>query len=328
MWRTPGAAACSTSTCRARARCARVRAGAARPALGPLLAAGWAAAGWAAAGLRRCRCPLPAHGSRSRPTHLALSPSPAPPHRRPAAEQVRKAPLRAVFVFIAPPSLEELEARLRGRGTESEEQIATRLRTAREEVESVQEAGLYDHVIVNDDFDAAYQQLAAVARRCLAGEVGGPESSGAAAAGGAAAAAAGAAAVTAGGAARSAPGSPSGASAPGSPSGDLRGTATFKTWLPPAGEQQQAGAQPAAAQQQVRAWRQGGCLVLAVLPGPPTPPLLACQSRTTHRSSPRWPPHHPLPRRMRRCPRPLRRPRRRQPAAGAGWSGTAARWRL
>lgn len=179
----------------------------------------------------------------------------------PPAEQVRKAPLRAVFVFIAPPSLEELEARLRGRGTESEEQIATRLRTAREEVESVQEQGLYDHVIVNDDFEAAYKQLEAVAQRCLAGEVGGPESGGAAA-GGAAAAAAGAAAATTSGVARGGPGSPGGAGstgAAGSPSGDLRGAASFQTWLPPGGEQQQAGAQPALGQQQVRTKGLGCC---------------------------------------------------------------------
>ena len=50
------------------------------------------------------------------------------------ARQVRQSPLRAIFVFIAPPSLEELERRLRGRGTESEEQVATRLQTAKEEL--------------------------------------------------------------------------------------------------------------------------------------------------------------------------------------------------
>ncbi|KAI7841158.1 hypothetical protein COHA_005124 [Chlorella ohadii] len=86
------------------------------------------------------------------------------------ARQVRKAPLKAIFVFIAPPSLEELEHRLRGRATDSEEQITTRLRNAQEELRSVEEAGLYDYVIVNNDLDAAYQHLTAVAQRCLAGE--------------------------------------------------------------------------------------------------------------------------------------------------------------
>lgn len=50
------------------------------------------------------------------------------------ARLVRRSGLRAVFVFVAPPSSEELERRLRGRGTESEEQIAERLATAKEEI--------------------------------------------------------------------------------------------------------------------------------------------------------------------------------------------------
>lgn len=51
------------------------------------------------------------------------------------ARQVRAAGLRAVFVFIAPPNLEQLEKRLRGRGTDAEEAIKTRLANAREELE-------------------------------------------------------------------------------------------------------------------------------------------------------------------------------------------------
>ena len=50
------------------------------------------------------------------------------------ALQVRRAGLKAIFVFVAPPSLEELERRLRGRGTESEEQIGRRLANAKEEM--------------------------------------------------------------------------------------------------------------------------------------------------------------------------------------------------
>ena len=50
------------------------------------------------------------------------------------ARLVRRSGLRAVFVFVAPPSSEELERRLRGRGTESEEQIAERLATAKQEI--------------------------------------------------------------------------------------------------------------------------------------------------------------------------------------------------
>ncbi|KAL4440067.1 hypothetical protein ABPG75_003068 [Micractinium tetrahymenae] len=168
------------------------------------------------------------------------------------ARQVRKSGLKAVFVFIAPPSLEELEHRLRGRATDSEEQITTRLRNAQEELESVKEAGLYDYVVVNGELDEAYRQLSAIAQRALAGEVGGPESSGAGAAAAAAATAA-AAAVPLGGAGSAGPSSPTPTTGG---SAALNSAATFKTWLPgtqqpgsPPAEQQQlpAGAAAAAA---------------------------------------------------------------------------------
>lgn len=55
-------------------------------------------------------------------------------HRRTPAMQVRKAGLRAIFVFVAPPSVEELEKRLRGRGTEKEEQVQQRLTNAKQEI--------------------------------------------------------------------------------------------------------------------------------------------------------------------------------------------------
>ena len=48
---------------------------------------------------------------------------------------MRASSLKAIFVFIAPPSLEELERRLRGRGTESEEQLQHRLTTAEKELQ-------------------------------------------------------------------------------------------------------------------------------------------------------------------------------------------------
>ncbi len=50
------------------------------------------------------------------------------------ARLVRKAKVPAIFVFVAPPSLEELERRLRGRGTESEEQVTKRLAAAKDEI--------------------------------------------------------------------------------------------------------------------------------------------------------------------------------------------------
>lgn len=63
-----------------------------------------------------------------------------------AREVKRKMP-EAVMVFIAPPTLIELERRLRGRGTDSEEKIQKRLARAREEIKAVKE---FDYVIVND----------------------------------------------------------------------------------------------------------------------------------------------------------------------------------
>jgi len=66
--------------------------------------------------------------------------------------------LDARFVFIKPPSLEELEARLRRRGTETEEDIQMRLAQARAELEFA-DTGVYDIVIVNNDLVQAYQEL-------------------------------------------------------------------------------------------------------------------------------------------------------------------------
>ncbi|HEB51160.1 MAG TPA: guanylate kinase [Desulfobulbus sp.] len=70
-----------------------------------------------------------------------------------------------VTVFIAPPSLAELERRLRGRGTEAEETIALRLANGRREMET---AGDYDYLVVNDVLDVAVDALRSiiVAERC------------------------------------------------------------------------------------------------------------------------------------------------------------------
>ena len=64
-----------------------------------------------------------------------------------------------VLVFIAPPSMEELEKRLRGRGTEDEETISTRLANAAHEMELMD---AYDATIVNDDLDRAAAELYAL----------------------------------------------------------------------------------------------------------------------------------------------------------------------
>lgn len=88
------------------------------------------------------------------------------------ARQVRASGIPAIFVFIAPPSVEALEERLRKRGTETEEQIAVRLENSRKEIESINDPDLYDHIIINNDFDACFEQFKAVASRALSGEVG------------------------------------------------------------------------------------------------------------------------------------------------------------
>ena len=71
------------------------------------------------------------------------------------AELVKKTNLNAVFVFVAPPSYEELERRLRGRGTENEETLKTRLANAQGELAYMYEPRFFDCVIRNDHMDKA-----------------------------------------------------------------------------------------------------------------------------------------------------------------------------
>lgn len=82
------------------------------------------------------------------------------------ALQVKKRMPQAVLVFIAPPSFEELEDRLRGRGTETEEVILRRLAIARQECENMHQ---FHYVVVNDQVADAADRLRAVmlSRRCL-----------------------------------------------------------------------------------------------------------------------------------------------------------------
>lgn len=68
------------------------------------------------------------------------------------ARQVKARLPEAVMIFIAPPSLSELERRLRGRGTDSEEKIQKRLARAREEIRAVKE---FEYVVVNDNLSQA-----------------------------------------------------------------------------------------------------------------------------------------------------------------------------
>jgi len=75
------------------------------------------------------------------------------------AAQVRDRVLDAVLIFLEPPSMGELETRLRGRETETEEGIRTRLETAAWELT---QRDWFDHVVVNDELDRASSQVAAI----------------------------------------------------------------------------------------------------------------------------------------------------------------------
>ena len=78
------------------------------------------------------------------------------------ARQVREAMPEAVLVFIAPPSLEELRRRLRGRATDDEAEVERRLRVAEGELQARPEFG---HVVVNDSLEEALEQLTQIVAR-------------------------------------------------------------------------------------------------------------------------------------------------------------------
>jgi guanylate kinase len=80
------------------------------------------------------------------------------------ARQVREAMPDAVAVFIAPPSLDALRARLVGRGTDTAEQVTERMRTAAGELEAQPE---FAHAVVNDRLEDAVDQLVEIVRREL-----------------------------------------------------------------------------------------------------------------------------------------------------------------
>ncbi len=68
------------------------------------------------------------------------------------AQQIKKLYPDAVGIFVLPPSMDELEKRLRSRGTEKEEDIQKRLEIARNEVKKSVD---YDYTVINDDLDSA-----------------------------------------------------------------------------------------------------------------------------------------------------------------------------
>ena len=89
------------------------------------------------------------------------------------ARQVRKAFAEVISVFVLPPSIDALRSRLAGRGQDSAQTIARRMRGARSELEHYDE---FDHVVVNDDFGRALDDLRAIIGGERASPPGGVES--------------------------------------------------------------------------------------------------------------------------------------------------------
>jgi guanylate kinase len=75
------------------------------------------------------------------------------------ARRVRSSMGDAVLIFVLPPSVAEMKRRLLTRGSEDEDQLATRLRTARTELEAALE---FDYVVINDDFEETVARLEAI----------------------------------------------------------------------------------------------------------------------------------------------------------------------
>lgn len=90
------------------------------------------------------------------------------------ARQIRRTFPDAVFIFILPPSWEELERRLYARGSEDQERLSIRLKNAALELTAVND---YEFAVINDDIDTALKKLKAIvlARRCRTRRVMGQE---------------------------------------------------------------------------------------------------------------------------------------------------------
>ena len=75
-------------------------------------------------------------------------------------KSMKKTNLNPIYIFVKPPSLSELEKRLRDRGTETDESLQKRLDTAKIELEyEKSEENAFDHVLINDNLDIAYEKL-------------------------------------------------------------------------------------------------------------------------------------------------------------------------
>lgn len=75
------------------------------------------------------------------------------------ARNVKKSSLNPIYIFIAPPSMQLLESRLRGRGSEKEEDITKRLENAADELAYGEGEGNFDRLFVNDDLDVTFLEM-------------------------------------------------------------------------------------------------------------------------------------------------------------------------
>lgn len=89
--------------------------------------------------------------------------------------------INPLYCFVKPPSIQILEERLRGRGTETEESFQKRMATAKSAIDYA-DSGVYDCIVVNDDFDRCYQEFVGFLKshypmlRGIGGEGDGPGS--------------------------------------------------------------------------------------------------------------------------------------------------------
>lgn len=74
-------------------------------------------------------------------------------------QSVKESSLEPLYIFIAPPSMEILEQRLRGRGTEIEEQIQLRLNNAAQELEYGYQKGNFDKIFINQNLEECFTEM-------------------------------------------------------------------------------------------------------------------------------------------------------------------------
>jgi len=80
-------------------------------------------------------------------------------------KNIKKTDLDCLLIFVRPPSMDELEKRLRGRGTETEDAIQRRLGMCKSEMEYAAQPGVYHYTVVNDKLDQAYIDFEEIVRK-------------------------------------------------------------------------------------------------------------------------------------------------------------------